>query len=662
MNNLRLLFTTAFLWFGFISVAGAQFIEDEIPPPDYRFGVIPASLFEIQPDHDYPFEYLLKDSYVNFREDQGSIKAIIQYLVRIKVYTDDPVHQTEAALVGIPYYDSGNMETVTGIEGITHLRNGNKIPLNVETVRTVDLNSRYKIKEFEMPGSEKGAIIEYRYTITRRYIEELPDFYFSHRVPVRLARLKLRNEMYLRYGIVAQNTDFNVYYHEERRDTSNIPLVFTYTRPEPLVVEQWYARNIPPLETGGYVSAFDDLRGKLKFQIAEFGVPRQTLDNSWDLVAAQIRRTANPYEEVEKLSYLQNIGKQVMDELGNATAARDSLFRLVNYTMQFNNTASAFPNGSPVEVIEGEPADQATINMALLAMLRGAGIEANPLYISGRDFGRINKNFPSVYQFNRMLIYTETDGDEAFMDASYSHSMPDLIPVESFNEQGFIFSAGSHRWVDISPEKSLFDLDIKVVASLDSDGTLIGRIESGISGYPAREIRREMGLGTPANGIIRDIFLHVYPDAVVENAEILLSGRFGENVSVSFDFTLPEYAVTFTGALEFRPMVVGFLFENPFEETSRRVPITLDAPEKLNIEYEISLPAGFNREDIQEQYVTELNGAQLSEMYDVRSNILKYQFVIDISRKEFPADVYAQLRRLYERWVFLSTESWFIER
>jgi len=662
MINLRLLFTTAFLWLGLMSAAGAQFIEDELPPPDYRFGVIPASLFQIEPDHEYPFEYLLKDSYITFREERGSITAVIQHLVRIKVYTDNPIHQTEAALVGIPYYDSGNMETVSGIEGITHQRNGNKISLNSDDVRTVDLNSRYKIKEFEMPGSEKGAIIEYRYTITRRYIEELPDFYFSHRVPVRLARVKLRNEGFIRYGTVAQNTDFNVYYNEERRDTSNIPLVFTYRRPEPLVIEQWYARNIPPLETGDYVSAFDDLRGKLKFQISEFGVPRQPLDNSWELVAAQIRRTANPYEEVEKLSYLRNIGKRVMDELGDAIAARDSLFRLVNSTMQFNNTASAFPNGSPPEVIEGEPADQATINMALLAMLRGAGIEANPMYISGRDFGRINMNFPSVYQFNRMLIYSETDGDEAFMDASYSYSMPDLIPVESFNEQGLIFSSGSHRWIEITPEKSVFDLDINVVASLDTEGTLTGRIQADISGYPAREIRKEVRMGSPVNGIIRDVFLNVYPDAIIENGDILLHGSFGENVSVSFDFTLPEYAVTFEDALEFRPMVVGFLFENPFEETSRRVPITLDAPEKLNIEYEISLPEGYNRENIQERFVTELNGAQLSEVYDVSSNILRYQFVIDISRKEFPADVYAQLRRLYERWVFLSTESWFIER
>ena len=58
----------------------------------------------------------------------------------------------------------------------------------------------------------------------------------------------------------------------------------------------------------------------------------------------------------------------------------------------------------------------------------------------------------------------------------------------------------------------------------------------------------------------------------------------------------------------------------------------------------------------------QLAGAELSEQYQNTGNRLKYSFRIDISRKEFSADLYPELRRIYERWVELSNATWLIEK
>lgn len=625
------------------------------------FGEVSESDFEIPANHGSAYEYLLKESSIRFEQRATGITAVIDHLVRIRILGDDPIRVAEASLVGIPYYFRDNIEQVVNLEGITHQPNGDQVRFDADSIRTADLNSRYKIIEFEMPQAQEGSILEYKYTLERRYIEELPDFFFSHRVPTREAVVWLQNAQYLRYTAVKQNVDFEIGYEEVRVDTSSIPLVFTYRRPEPVLIQKWSAQNVPAVDASSYISSIDDIRARIRFQISEFGLPRQPLENSWEFVAAQIRRNQSPFEVVTASDSLRRLGKQIAESFSNKKTALDSIFHHVDNRVQFNEVNTAFADDSLWHVLNGEPANRAEINLVLLAMLRGAGIDAHPIYLSGREFGRIDRAFPSLFQFNRLLVYSEEGGEPLFMDAAFSHSLPNLIPVDSYNLQGMVLREESFEWVNIAPDRSVFDLSISVSANLRDDGTLEGTLRAESAGYPSRRIRNELDAGMPRAEILKRIFFDIYPETELSDTHIEVSPENRDKIMVEAQFTIPDYAVTFTEGIEFRPMTVGYLYRNPFESTERAVPITLDAPEMLEIDYEVSLPEGFRVEARNQQRETSLAGAALRETYETEENTIRYSFDIDISRKEFPTDVYGQLRRIYERWVVLSNETWFIE-
>lgn len=628
-----------------------------------RFGAITEDNFASDIYQNEPYYYQLKETAIRFDQRSQGITALIDYLVRIHVQTDDPLLVAEASLVGIPFYFSENMERIINLEGYTYQPGGSKSYFSGDNATIVDLNNRYKILEFRMPDVEKGSIIEYKYTLVRRYIEELPDIRFSHRVPVKKVNLYLKNENYMRYQAVEENIDFEFEYSEVRVDTSTIPMVFTYERPDPVYIQVWRAENIPAVDESAYVSSVDDIRGKLKFQISEFGIPRQPLENSWDFVAAQIQRNVNPFKTIEQNLDIAEIGHSKFRGVENLDARIDSVFSFVNSRMQFNGTGAVFAEGDLSHVLEGEPANQAEINMVLLTLLRGAGVEANPLYISGREFGRINLSFPSLYQFNKMLVAArDASGKLKIMDASFSHSMPDLIPVESYNEQGMILSEHSYEWTDITPDKSIFELSIHLEAVLDVNGSLKGTITGDIRGYPSRTIRRDLALNRPADEILKQLFFESYPDVILRESNAAIDPDNRNLSIIRAEFDIPQYAPTYNDGIEFRPMVVGYLFRNPFEQAERRVPITLDAPESLSINYIITLPDGYRFDVAGESRSTSLQGAELFEEYLLFDNRIEYLFDIEISRKEFPAEAYAQLRRIYDRWVSLSNNAWFIEK
>jgi hypothetical protein len=649
----------------FIPVKGvAQFQEDTILQERNifeNFGTPPSELSEPATDHNAPYEYLSREASIEFDETDRGIVVYIHYLNRIKVYSDDPIDQAEAALVGIPFYASENIERVTNLEGITWNENGQFFRLNTENTRNSELNSRYRLIEFEMPEVEAGSVLEYKYTLERRYIEELPDFYLSDRVPVREATLFMKNADFLRYNIIEQNVDFELSYHEFEVDTSSIPFVFTYERPDPVNVEVWNAEGIPAIDATSFISSIDDVRAKLKFQISEFGLPRQPLDNSWELVAAQLRRNSNPYDSIEENQDLIEMELNQFSEGQSLIELQDSIFHYLNSSMQFNGSNTVYAEGSLDHVIDGRPAGQAEINTLLLGMLREAGIEAYPLFISGREFGRINRSFPSLFQFNQMLVYSEIDDVEYVMDASFAHSLPDLISVNSFNMQGFLLRENDFQWIEINPRKSVFNLRVGVEGDLNQNGTLTGTIRAETTGYPSREIRRSLAGAESESDIIKKIFLDIYPEAELSNTEIAVDELNPDSISIRASFDIPNYAVSFTDGLEFKPVVVGYLYQNPFESANRRVPITLDAPEQLFVNYRINLPDGAEIENLQGRQMTELPGAELREEYSVSDTQLTYSFGVNIERKQFSSDDYSQLRRIYERWVELSNEVWFIE-
>jgi len=198
-------------------------------------------------------------------------------------------------------------------------------------------------------------------------------------------------------------------------------------------------------------------------------------------------------------------------------------------------------------------------------------------------------------------------------------------------------------------------------AALQNDGSLTGILTAETFGYPSQQIRQKLSNGVDARTITADTFFDVYPEVIFQQLSVKVDSSNRDRVQIEAEFSIEDYAVTFSEGIEFRPMAVGYLFNNPFEATERRVPITLDASEKLSINYNIELPDGYSTDLSGETRSTSLAGASLFEEYLAQENKIEYSFDINITRKEFPAEVYSQLRRIYERWVELSNETWFID-
>lgn len=631
-------------------------------PAQSEFNQLPDSLFadsQYPANPEVPFLYSLKKLDISFEETDQSIVAVLRYHVRVKIF-DSSVQ--EASLVGIPYYFEDNIEQVQDIRGVTWQSPQQKIELSAEQVRTINVNSRYNVKEFTMPAVTDGSVIEYVYTIRRRYIEELPDFYLAHQVPTQRAEVSITYPQYLRYnGLVEDYQGLVRNFNSQRVPEGDAPKIYTFPQPDPVVTETWLASNIPAIRQESYITSLDDYRPKIKFQLSEFGIPRQTLENSWEFVVAELRRKQQINARINSYSQAQQRGASIAKEFDSKQAAQDSVFTFLNRVVNYSGSNAPFDSIGEVPVLNGEPSNQAAINQVLAAMLRGAGIEAHPVLVSTRSSGQINRDFPSFFQFNGQLVYSRIDGKSYFMDASFPYSHPNLISVEMYNEPGLLLGESGFQWLDIEPEHSRFGIDVDMQAELDRQGNLGGFMRIANIGYPAQQIRQRLAQGAPLEQVVRDVVFDGYGEVEVSSAQQLSSAN-ADSIILSADFRIPKYALSFADGLDFRPMIVGNLSENPFQNQDRNLPITLDAPERLDLSYTINLPDGMELAQSPADNEVRLPGATFTEIYSNETNTLQYNFQIDIARKEFSTEQCNQLYQLYNRWVELSNSRWRIVR
>lgn len=165
-----------------------------------------------------------------------------------------------------------------------------------------------------------------------------------------------------------------------------------------------------------------------------------------------------------------------------------------------------------------------------------------------------------------------------------------------------------------------------------------------------------------AEELFRELFFELYESIRFSEASVEQVSETGYPLRLTGRFRIPGYALSFRDGLQFHPMVLGHLEQNPLPEEERSVPLLLDAPERLVIDYRLRLPDGYRLREQSDGGRTGLSGAELTERYRVADRDLAYRFEVEIGRRGFSAEEYEALRQFYERWVFLSNDEWFISR
>lgn len=569
---------------------------------DYNFGKVSKEDLEekfhpLDSTAGAAYLYNYRRTYFDYIQREGRFQLITEIHQRIKIYSKKGF---DYANKKIYYYspDSGSSESVYNVSGYTYyLENGNveKEKLSKDGMFKEKLNKYNAVFKLTLPKINEGCIIEYKYTISSPYEKSIDDVRFQMGIPVKKMETKIEipefyifNVLYKGYFYVPFKKAIKSFLVGSKTYESN---TFSYD-----------AENIPALKDNeSFVSNIDNYRGGAKFEIAETnflnaGGGVKSYTTSWEKVSEQIFKYNSFGSELNKSGYFSDDLNKILEVVKSDNEKIGAIFNFVKSKMKWNELYSKYTDNGVRKAYKENVGNVADINLILIAMLREAGLNANPVLVSSRGNGI--PLFPTLNGFDYVIgIVQFPDNSYVLLDATEPFSSPNLLPVRALNWQGRIVQKdGTSDWVPLTDSKHAIEentLTVKMTEDLEIQGLLRTKYEN-LNALVKR--RSENHLKEEDLRIKLEEGLKIE----IENFKIGNKEDVSKPLTRTVKFSSEDLVEQINDKIYVEPLLFLTVRENPFKVEERKYPVDFATAWKDIHRVTIAIPAGFTVEKLPE--------------------------------------------------------------
>lgn len=296
----------------------------------------------------------------------------------------------------------------------------------------------------------------------------------------------------------------------------------------------------------------------------------------------------------------------------------------------------------------------ADINLMLTAMLRYAGLTANPVLISTRSNGIAF--FPTLSAFNYVIAAVENGDEMILLDATDKYSAPNVLPLRALNWFGrLIRKDGTSESIDLSPKKTSAD-NISIDYAIEPNGQINGKVRHQFTEYNAMAFRNKFEK-TKEETYLANLEEQLGKIEIKDYSQTNLKDVLLSPVE-SFSFSGAALCELMGDKIYINPMLFFANTKNPFKQENREYPIDFGFPfaEKYNIN--IKIPDGFVLET-----VPSANGLVMEDglgifKYNIAVNEGMLQFLIthQINVPIVTTQQYEIIREYYKEMIAKQTQ------
>lgn len=625
-----------------LTVLLAVFVFQLTNAQDFKFGKVSKAEVE---EKEHPLEKEAEAAYLyNYRNSYYSVLGERTVLTteihkRIKIYSDEGFPYAEFNI----YLNDGKngLETLTGLKAYTYnLENGKVEEYKLDKKDIFrDKQSEFRTKvTFTMPNVKEGSVVEVRYKKTSDYYFSIAPYRFQFGIPVKNLKAKFsapesfvfntRNKGY--YMVSPQITKKN------NPTTGTVDVLYTFDH-----------ENIPSLKEEAFVDNIDNYRSGMDFELSVINIPGRyfkSFTQTWEDVTKFIYDSGLE-TELNKEGYFKD---ELDPLLANATtdAARIvTVLEFVKGKMNWDKTYGYRARHGVRKAFKDGVGNVADINLMLTAMLRYAGVQANPVLVSTKAHGV--PLFPTSDGFNYVISAVESEGKVVMLDATSKLSVPDILPYRVLNWNGrLIREDGSSTSVDLSAtEKGVSRINLSV--KLNEDGSVDGRVRRQYFNHLAYKFRNEYEYAAEEE-YLEDLENEL-AEIEVDNYGISNKNDPYKPVVENFEFHKEVGVESVSGKLILSPLLFLTSSENPFTSETRVYPVDFQYPKTYDYSINYMLPEGYQVESLPEsaKFVLPDNLGVFVYQIANQGNILQIRVHTSINADIVTSDYYGPLKTFF---------------
>ncbi|MEI7463638.1 MAG: DUF3858 domain-containing protein, partial [Candidatus Taylorbacteria bacterium] len=300
--------------------------------------------------------------------------------------------------------------------------------------------------------------------------------------------------------------------------------------------------------------------------------------------------------------------------------------------------------------LQSHVGNSADINLSLILLLRGLGLDANPVLLSTWNHGPLLEANPTRGGLNYVIACVNIDSLKYLLDATSPNLPMNTLPRRCLNGQGIVVAAGPVRWVDLYKDErnnSLMMGDFKI----DSLGNLNGKLDVSKSGYYAKSDRDDFfnnGEESFTRMLSKNMKAWEVGSIIYENMS-----SPGKNLKISYQLSSGEISQS-SGDMIYVNVLCGLgQAANPFISEKRIYPVEFGCPLKDSYVFSFEIPAGFKLETLPESVSILLPNKTGSFRFltSMKENKILVTSNLSINKAFFTVTEYLDLREFFNRIV-----------
>ena len=575
---------------------------------------------------------------------------IFKYHARIKILNKNGLSQSD---IEIPLDKDGSgmrVERILELKASSfNIVNGrvHEEALADRNIYTEDRHKYLSIKKIAIPNVRVGSVIELSYTLESPFVYNFRTWEFQSSIP------KIESEYWARIPAIYQyNITLRGFLKLLKNESSIVKsCLSTGGFSADCSLMKFAMKDVPAFVEEDYMTARKNFVSSIQFELSEIRYPDGRVDKvtkEWkdaeqelrmdNRFGTQLRRGKEIGEEVRKL---------IVDETDETEKAR-KVYNFIKDWYVWNDTYGKYSEHGIKKAFDERKGNVGDINLSLVAALRFADLDADPVILSTRANGTVVELHPVLSEFNYVIAKVNI-GDKIFLaDATEKYYPFGLLPERCLNGKGRVVGEGKSYWIDLLPKDVRKTVSVLTLA-LDREGLMTGTLVTSFMGYEAVSQREDILSFPSTDEYIRDL-KNSLGGMEITSYELKYVDDINKPLTRRLDIVLRAFEPEVSNFL-FSPFFLDKWSENPFKSNERLYPVDFATPLERTTVFNLEYPEQYEIANIPERVGLSLPNSTAKFLFEVKSidNKISMNNSLSIKKALFTSTEYHYLKELFNR-------------
>jgi hypothetical protein len=566
----------------------------------------------------------------------------------------------DEANIEIPLYvDGRNEERVSNLKAVTYnLEDGKiketKLEKSGQFLENIDKNK--KILKFTLPQVKEGSIVEYQYQVTSDFISVLDPWYFQRlTAPTLWSEFSFNVPQFFTYNFLSRGylpmtfsdkkdrTDnFNVSSNSDGTSTQRANFSSGVTE------YRWVIKNAPELKTENYTASVRNHIARMEFQLASQGDPLtfRSYRSTWEEITTNLLLSESFGEKLNaNNNWMSEDVKPLLSSSGTNLQKAQKIYDYVRDNFKSNGNQGVYMNQTLRNVFKSKQGSVPEINLLLTAILRYAGLSADPVLISTKSHGYSFEYSAMINSMNYLVVQLTDGGQTYYLDATRPRLGFNRLPIFCYNGHARLVNKFATP-LYFSPDSIRETKSMVFFISNTTDGRWAGNARQN-SGYYESYSSREEIAEKGKEAYFQNIQKNYTSNVILSDSRIDSLDQYEMPISTYYNM---EFDNNGEDILYINPTFAEGYKKNPFVSAERAYPVEMPYAQDEKIMATIEVPKGYEVDEMPKQMLVKMDekGESFFEYRISKSaNIISFMNRLKISKTMFMPDEYENLREFF---------------